>query len=62
MLRMSEKGLFKKDLCICFLDCTKAFDKIGHEEMLQNINVDGKDIQQIQNLYWEQTAAIRINN
>ena len=30
--------------------------------MLQDINIDGKDLQLIKNMYWQQTAAIKINN
>ena len=30
--------------------------------MLQNINIHGKDLQLIINMYWQQTAAITINN
>ena len=30
--------------------------------MLQDIKIDGKDVQLIKNLYWQQTAAIRVNN
>ena len=44
---------------------SKAFDTVKHEkliQMLQEINIDGKDIQLIKNMYWQQTAAIKINN
>ena len=30
--------------------------------MLQDLNIDGKDLQLIKNMYWQQTAAIKINN
>ena len=30
--------------------------------MLQDINIDGKDLQLIKNVYWQQTAAIKINS
>ena len=54
-----------QDLYFCFIDYTKAFDTVKHEEimnMLQDINVDGKDLRIIRNLYWQQTAAIRIQS
>ena len=54
-----------QDLYFCFIDYTKAFDTVKHEEimnMLQDINVDGKDLRIIRNLYWQQTAAIRIES
>ena len=55
----------KRDLHIWFLDYTNAFDKVRHEEMLemlQNLDIKGKDIQLILNLYWVKTAAVIINN
>ena len=52
------------DLYLCFIDYAKAFDKVKHEdlfEFLQNLDIDGKDLRLIRNLYWEQSAAIRID-
>ena len=52
------------DLYLCFIDYTKAFDKVKHEdlfEFLQNLDIGGKDLRLIRNLYWEQSAAIRID-
>ena len=43
----------------------QAFDIVKHEKlipMLQDLNIDGKDLQLIKNMYWQQTAAIKINN
>lgn len=53
------------DIYLCFIDYSKAFDKVKHEtllEMLQSLDMDGKDIRILRNLYWEQTAAIRVQN
>ena len=44
---------------------TKAFDKLRHEEImsiLDSLNIDGKDLRIVRNIYWEQTAAMRIGN
>ena len=65
MVRMiSERAIeMQKNLYLCFIDYTKAFDKVQHEELfklLQALDLDGKDIQLIRNLYWEQTACIKI--
>lgn len=52
------------DLYLCFIDYSKAFDKVRHSdlfEILQAINCDGKDLRVIRNLYWEQEAAIRVD-
>ena len=34
----------------------------GNVKMLKDINLDSKDIQLITNLYWDQKAAIQIEN
>ena len=55
----------KKDLYLAFLDYRKAFDRVKHIElleMLNNIDIDDKDLRLIQNLYFEQTAAIKVND
>ena len=55
----------QKDLYLCFIDYSKAFDKVGHSDLfdiLQGINCDGKDLRVIRNLYWEQEAAIRVDS
>uniref|UniRef100_A0A0B7BSF4 Reverse transcriptase domain-containing protein n=2 Tax=Arion vulgaris TaxID=1028688 RepID=A0A0B7BSF4_9EUPU len=55
----------KLDLYLCFIDYAKAFDKVKHGEiisMLESINIDGKDLRLIKNLYWQQTAAIRLES
>ena len=52
------------DLYLCFIDYAKAFDNVKHEDLfecLQNLDIDGKDLRLIRNLYWEQSAAIRID-
>lgn len=63
---MSERGIeVKKDLYVCFLDYAKAFDTVKHAELmkiLEEIQLDGKDLRIIRNLYWNQSAAIRIGN
>ena len=54
-----------KDLHLCFIDYTKAFDKVRHVNMirmLEDLQIDGKDIRLIKNIYWKQQAAIRIDN
>ena len=66
MLRvLMEKSIAKhQDIFLCFIDYTKAFDKVRHENlmiMLEKLEVDGKDLRLIRNLYWDQTAAIRID-
>ena len=67
MLRaIIERALeVQKDLYLCFIDYTKAFDRVQHDNIiniLENLHIDGKDLRIIKNMYWEQTAAIRIEN
>ena len=55
----------QKDIYICFLDYEKAFDRVRHEPFMQCLSefgVDGEDIKIIRNLYWDQTASLRIMN
>ena len=45
-----------QDLYTCFIDYSKAFDRIHHAtliECLEKIGKDGKDIRIIANLYWQ---------
>ena len=67
MIRMlSERAIkMQKDVFICFIDYTKAFDRVQHKQPMHILNcldLDGKDIRLIQNLYWEQAACMRVNN
>ena len=53
----------QKDLYLCFIDYSKAFDKVRHDELfkiLEELDIDGKDLRIIRNLYWDQNAAVRI--
>lgn len=52
----------QKDLYLCFIDYSKAFDKVKHQHLfniLQDLDIDGKDLRIIRNIYWEQESAIR---
>ena len=65
VLRMlSERAIeVQKDLYVCFIDYTKAFDKVQHEEpfhLLQALDLYGKDPRVLQNLYSEQTACMLV--
>ena len=53
----------QKDLYLCFIDYSKAFDKVRLEKLfniLEHLDIDGKDLRVIRNLYWDQSAAVRI--
>ena len=55
----------QKAVYICFLDYEKALNRVRHQTLMQclsEIGVDGKDIQIIRNLYWDQTELVRIMN
>ena len=63
---MAQKHIeINQDLYTCFIDYSKAFDRVHHDQLitcLERIGIDGKDIRIIANLYWYQKAAIRIDN
>ena len=55
----------KTELYHCCVDYTKAFDKVKHNEvihMLENLNIDSKDLRISKNMYFQQTATIRVGN
>ena len=50
---------------VCFIDYTKAFDRVKHDKLmsiLTDIGLDDKDIRIINNLYCDQTAVIRVGD
>lgn len=52
-----------REVYVCFVDFSKAFDNVKHEklvELLKTTGLDSKDIRIIANLYWDQSAKIRI--
>lgn len=51
------------DVYVCLIDYQKAFDKVQHNKMievLRTTGIDEKDLRIIINLYWHQTASIRV--
>ena len=55
----------QQKLFLCFIDYTKAFDKVQYHnliEILDSINIDGKDLRLLTNLYWAQKAAVRVGD
>ena len=59
-----ERALeIQKDVYLCFIDYTKAFDRVRHDEIIKEqtkLKINGKDLRIIKNMYWEQTAAMRV--
>ena len=54
-----------QDLYTCFIDYSKAFDRVHHDQLivsLERIGIVGRDIRVIANLFWHQKAAIRIQD
>ncbi len=54
-----------KDVFLCFIDYEKAFDRVQHQKMLeilQRIGLDSRDVRLIANLYWNQSASVRVEN
>ena len=47
---------------ICFIDYTKAFDRVKHFKMIERLSksgIDNKDLQIISKLYLEESASVR---
>ena len=63
---MVERCLeMQKTLYICFIDHTKAFDRVKHDllfEILSKAGVPDKEINIIKNLYLQQKATVRFEN
>ena len=52
-------------LYCCFIDYTKAFDRVQHNnlfEILNDLDLADKDIRLLQDIYFNQTANIRFND
>ena len=53
-----------KDVYIAFIDYEKAFDRIKHHKLihvLRKVGLDDKDTRIIANMYWHQTANVRVD-
>jgi len=65
MRMLTERAIeMQKDVYVAFIDYEKAFDRVNHEEIikdLETLNVDGKDLRILKNLYWQQIAAISLD-
>lgn len=53
------------DVYACLIDYEKAFDRVQHQKMINILNdadLDDKDLRIISNLYWNQTACMRLDD
>ena len=61
---LSERAIeMQKDIYVCFIDYEKAFDNVRHAQLFQDlgeIGLDTKDLRLLSELYWKQSAAVRI--
>ena len=54
----------KEEMCLCFIDWQKAFDRVDWSkllEMLRNIGVNWRERRLIRNLYMGQRVKLRLN-
>ena len=54
-----------QNLYLRFVDYEKAFDKMKHNDlmkMFERLEIDGKDLRIIKNLYWNQIVAVKIDD
>ena len=60
---ITEKAVeMQKDIYMCFIDYTKTFDKVRHQELfkdLDKLDLYRKDVHLLASLYWNQTACIQ---
>ena len=63
LLTLMERTVeVQKDFYLCFIDFSKAFDKVKHSDLFHILlrhNCDGKDLRA---MCWEQETTIRIDN
>ena len=67
VLRMlGERSIeMQKDIFLCFIDYEKAFDTVRHMDLLtvlSRLQMGGKEMRIIRNLYYDQTAAVRVGD
>lgn len=67
MIRMiSERAIqVQKDVYLCFIHYANSFDKVRHKELMEllgNFDIFRKDARIIENLYWEKTTCIELEN
>ena len=66
MKMLSERAIeMQQDLHLCLIDYSKAFDKVKHGTLLdtlQSLDIDGKDIRVLRNLYCELKAGVEVKN
>ena len=54
----------QKEVYICVIDYTKAFDKVKHKQLfedLSKLDLHAKDLCLLTSLYWNQSACIRVD-
>ena len=66
VLRMITKRAveMQKDVFICVIDYSNAFDKVRHDELFEDrrkLGLNRKDLQLLQSLHWKQTACMTID-
>jgi hypothetical protein len=66
MLRViSERTLeIDEDLCVCFIDWKKAFDRVNWTKLMQILkgtDIDCRERRLISNLYMAQSVKVRLN-
>jgi len=59
ILWASYKSLWE-DIYVCFIDYEKASDNVRHAQLFQDLAETGLDLRLLSELYWKQSATIRI--
>lgn len=56
---------FQKRVFVCFIDFEKAFDRVQHTQLIEalhRIGLDDRDVRLLKNLYWNQSAVVRVDD
>ena len=65
MRMITERAVeMQKDVFMCFMDYSKAIDKVRYDELFEDLSKLGlheKDPQLLKRLYWKQTACMRVD-
>jgi len=66
MMRITAERTLEIDeeLCVCFIDCQKAFDRVNWTKLMQilkRIGIDWRERRLISKLYMEQKVKVRVD-
>ena len=64
MLRIISERTLDEELCVCFIEWQKAFDRVNWTKLMQILKgtgIDWRERRLISNLYMAQSVEVRLN-